>query len=242
MGRHRRSQSTVGGGAGIFVSIECIFVTFSRFCAEYHEIFRTFGNSAVVCPRPLWDNCGTFCSESELMLNRAQQQLHQELGIAADYGQDRGLPHYAEATGLVEVGPNLVGRMQRLTPHTAASWQQMVAAASSAGVRLLIVSGFRSFEYQAQLIRGKIASGQNIDEILAVNAAPGFSQHHTGGAVDIATPGSRPLTEEFEQSEAFAWLTDNAGIFGFSMTYPRDNPSGFIYEPWHWAALAGETT
>ncbi len=170
-----------------------------------------------------------------IMLSEAHQKLHQELGIPADYGQGRRLPHYADATGLVDVGPNLVGRMQRLTPDTAARWRQMVAAASGDGIRLLIVSGFRSFDYQAQLIRNKIEAGQSIDEILEVNAAPGFSQHHTGGAVDIATPGSRPLTEAFEESGAFAWLKDNAGAFGFSMTYPRDNPFGFIYEPWHWA-------
>ena len=174
------------------------------------------------------------------MSSESHQKLHQELGIPADYGQDRCLPYYSEATGLVDVGPNLVGRKQRLAPDTAARWQQMVEAASRGGIRLLIVSGFRSFEYQAQLIRNKLEAGQSIGEILEVNAAPGYSQHHTGGAVDIATPGSRPLTEEFEESDAFAWLGKNAGEFGFSMTYPRDNPYGFIYEPWHWATDTGE--
>ena len=174
------------------------------------------------------------------MSSESHQKLHQELGIPADYGQDRCLPYYSEATGLVDVGPNLVGRKQRLAPDTAARWQQMVEAASRDGIRLLIVSGFRSFEYQGQLIRNKLEAGQSIGEILEVNAAPGYSQHHTGGAVDIATPGSRPLTEEFEESDAFAWLGKNAGELGFSMTYPRDNPYGFIYEPWHWAADTGE--
>jgi D-alanyl-D-alanine carboxypeptidase len=111
----------------------------------------------------------------------------------------------------------------------------MVAAGGNDGIRLLIVSGFRSFEYQAQLIRRKLATGQTIGEILRVNAAPGFSQHHTGTAIDVASPGSRPLTEEFEDSAAFRWLLENAGRFGFSMTYPRDNPWGFVYEPWHWS-------
>jgi D-alanyl-D-alanine carboxypeptidase len=175
------------------------------------------------------------------MLSEIHQQLHQELGIPADYGHDRSLPYYADATDLVDVGPNLVGRMQRLAPDTAARWQQMVEAASDDGIRLLIVSGFRSFEYQAQLIRDKLAAGQSIEEILEVNAAPGFSQHHTGDSVDIATPGSRPLTEEFEESDAFAWLEKNAGDFGFSMTYPRDNSYGFIYEPWHWAVEIDES-
>lgn len=176
----------------------------------------------------MWDNRGA-------MLKDVNRKLHMELGIPSDYGQDGRPPGYAEARELIDVGPNLVGRMQSLTPSAAACWQRMAEAASDDGIRLLIVSGFRTFEYQADLIRRKISSGQSIEEILTVNAAPGFSQHHTGAAVDIASPGSRPLTEEFETSDAFAWLTRTAADFGFSMTYPRDNEFGFVYEPWHWA-------
>lgn len=169
------------------------------------------------------------------MLTESYQKLHRDLGIPADYAVLRKLPYYAEATTLVEVGPNLVGRMQRLAPEAADKWRLMVSAAAQDGVRLLIVSGFRSFDYQAQLIRKKLEAGQTIGEILVVNAAPGFSQHHTGTAVDVASPGSRPLTEEFEESEAFHWLSENAARFGFSMTYPRGNRWGFVYEPWHWS-------
>ncbi len=161
-------------------------------------------------------------------------ELHTELGIPADYGRN-GPPEYAEAVDLVEIGPNLVGRMQQLTPHAAAQWTAMVQAAAADSVRLMIVSGFRSVDYQARLIRKKINAGQAIGDILKVNAAPGFSEHHTGQAVDIATPGSRPLTEEFETTEAFAWLGENARKFEFTMTYPRDNEWGIIYEPWHWS-------
>ena len=166
------------------------------------------------------------------------RELHTELGIPDDYGQGGQKPTYDEAVELVDVGPNLVGRMQRLTPETAASWQEMLNAARVDGITLMIVSGFRDFEYQAGLIRKKINAGQALGDILAVNAAPGFSEHHTGRAVDIASPGSRPLTEEFETSEAFAWLEKNAADYGFSMSYPRDNRQGFIYEPWHWAKSA----
>jgi D-alanyl-D-alanine carboxypeptidase len=169
------------------------------------------------------------------MSGNSHLKIHHDLGIPADNGRDPALPFYEETADLIEVGPNLVGRMQSLTPATAARWQQMVEAASRDGVRLLIVSGFRSFAYQAELIRNKLEAGQEIGEILKVNAAPGFSQHHSGCAVDIATPGSRPLTEEFEDSDAFRWLQQGAREFGFIMTYPRDNVFGFIYEPWHWA-------
>ena len=163
------------------------------------------------------------------------RELHQELGIPASYGQDTGLSVYGEPEELVEVGPNLVGRMQRLTPEAARQWHAMVEAADAVGIQLLIVSGFRGIDYQAALIRKKINAGQEIDEILTVNAAPGHSEHHTGRAVDIATPGSRPLTEEFESSDAFRWLESRAVEFGFTMTYPRDNPWGIAFEPWHWS-------
>jgi D-alanyl-D-alanine carboxypeptidase len=166
------------------------------------------------------------------------RELHTELGIPHDYGRDGARPEYQEATELVEVGPNLVGRMQRLTPAAARAWRAMRAAAEAEGITLLIVSGYRSVDYQARLIRKKLNAGQTVSEILSVNAAPGYSEHHTGRAIDIASPGSRPLTEEFEDSGAFRWLTNHAAEYGFSMSYPRDNAAGFVYEPWHWALTA----
>ena len=83
------------------------------------------------------------------------RELHSELGIPEDYGLDGTRPLFEEAADLVDVGPNLVGRMQRLTPVTARRWSEMQAAAAADGVLLLIVSGFRSIEYQARLIEKK---------------------------------------------------------------------------------------
>ena len=83
------------------------------------------------------------------------RELHKELGIPADYGSAGGPPRFDEAGELVEVGQNLVGRMQRLAPPAAEQWRLMVDAADQVGIQLLIVSGFRGFEYQAGLIRKK---------------------------------------------------------------------------------------
>ncbi len=160
--------------------------------------------------------------------------LFTELGIPADYGNAPPLPSYAEATELTEIGANIMGRMQQLTPASADAWRAMSQAAAADKVTLLAVSGFRSIDYQAMLIRRKLNNGERIDDILKINVAPGFSQHHTGNAMDIATPGYKPLLEEFDESPAFQWLQAHAADFGFSMSYPRGNPEGVIYEPWHW--------
>lgn len=160
--------------------------------------------------------------------------LFAELGIPADYGTDPHMHRYPETADLENIGVNIMGREQELTPGSAIAWRDMVEAAAADKISLLAVSGFRSVEYQAMLIRRKINSGQRIDDILKVNVAPGFSQHHTGNAMDIATPGYKPLSEEFEESPAFEWLQLNAAQFGFTLSYPRDNREGVIYEPWHW--------
>lgn len=162
-------------------------------------------------------------------------RLHRALGIPADYARLRGLPLQPEARGLVSVGPDIYQRDQRLLPSAAAAWQAMAAAAAADGVDLQLVSAFRTVDYQAGILRRKLDQGQAIDEILRVSAAPGYSEHHSGRAVDLTTPGYAVLEEAFEHSAAFAWLGRRAAEFGFRMTYPRGNPHGVAYEPWHWA-------
>lgn len=158
-----------------------------------------------------------------------------ELGISTSYGVDRHMPFYAEAKELVSVGMDIYGRDRQLTPHAALQWTELRAAARGDGIALLLVSAFRSLEYQRQIFERKIAAGESVEHILRVNAPPGYSEHHTGRAVDVTTPGCPPLAEAFETSPAFDWLVRHAHRFGFAMTYPRENPFGVAYEPWHWA-------
>lgn len=157
-----------------------------------------------------------------------------ELGIPATYGADRALGLQLEAAELVTARVLKDGRELLLEPRTAAAWTQLVAAAALDQITLLLISGFRSVAHQRGIIDRKLAAGQPLGEILKVNAAPGFSEHHTGRAVDIGTPGCPPLSEEFEQTPAFQWLRCAASRHGFRLSYPRNNPHGVIYEPWHW--------
>jgi len=157
-----------------------------------------------------------------------------QLGIPGDYGAQRGMAVQAEARELVSVGANPYGRDIRLAPPAAAAWARMRDDAAASGVALVAISGFRSVERQAEIIRGKLASGDTIDAILRSVAAPGYSEHHTGRAIDIGVPDEPPLTEEFARTPAFLWLQANAVRHGFHLSYPRGNTQGLAYEPWHW--------
>jgi D-alanyl-D-alanine carboxypeptidase len=161
-----------------------------------------------------------------------------ELGISANELEARGLPEYSQAAILELAEQGLDGREHFLGPTAAQAWRLMKEAARDDQVVLQMVSGFRSIERQKAIIERKLAKGQPLSQILAVSAPPCFSQHHTGQAVDIGTPGCPPLEVEFESTSAFDWLQRNAGQFGFSMPYAKNNRDGYSYEPWHW--LHGE--
>lgn len=167
------------------------------------------------------------------------KSLHTALGIADDYGDTIGLPLHCEPEQLAEAGPDMFGRPQQMTPETLVAWHGMRNRAADAGVTLLLVSAYRGAAYQADVIRRKLDSGRSLADILRVNAAPGYSEHHTGRALDIATPDSPPLETDFDQTDAFAWLMKNADEFGFVLSYPEDCPSAITYEPWHWCFTAG---
>jgi D-alanyl-D-alanine carboxypeptidase len=156
------------------------------------------------------------------------------LGVPRDYGRRRGLRVMREPAQLAFLGYDIERRAQWLAPRAAAAWFRMRDAAARAGVELQLVSAFRGIEYQLGIIQRKVERGLSMDEILRVNAAPGYSEHHSGRAVDITTPGVASLEEEFERSAAFAWLSENAGAYQFRLSYPRANPFGIAYEPWHW--------
>jgi zinc D-Ala-D-Ala carboxypeptidase len=138
----------------------------------------------------------------------------------------------AEELVLAELGEN--GREHILIPAAAAAWRQLSTAARSDRVIIRIVSAFRSVERQAEIVRDKLARGLSLEAILCVSAPPGYSEHHTGRAVDLTTEGLPPLELEFEQSVAFRWLSDNAHTYGFFLSFPRENRYGYAYEPWHW--------
>ena len=156
------------------------------------------------------------------------------LGVPANHGGSRKLKRVREATSLTFVGADTQGRPQWLTPRTARAWTRMRDAAARDDITLEIVSAFRSVEYQLGIIQRKVERGLSMEEILRVSAAPGYSEHHSGRAFDLTTPNYAALEEEFENSSAFAWLSTNAKLYGFTMSYPRGNPHGIAYEPWHW--------
>ncbi|MDF2817372.1 MAG: peptidase [Stenotrophomonas rhizophila] len=173
-------------------------------------------------------------ADALLPLSGLQDRLEQ-LGIdAARYEQDTALALEAEPERLALAGFDRYRRPLWLQQGAARAWQRMQQQAAREGIVLEAISGYRSHDYQLGIFARKRARGLEVDAILQVNAAPGYSEHHSGRALDISSPGEPPAEESFEATPAFAWLLEHAGDYGFHLSYPRDNPHGIVYEPWHW--------
>ncbi|EGJ34602.1 MULTISPECIES: M15 family metallopeptidase [Moorena] len=131
----------------------------------------------------------------------------------------------------------------KLEAAAARKYKAMAAAARRQGVILVPISGFRSVDQQKYLFfQVKEQRGQVASKRAEVSAPPGYSEHHTGYAIDIgdAMAPATNLNPEFENTAAFKWLEKNAAFYSFELSFPRDNPQGISYEPWHWR-FVGDT-
>jgi zinc D-Ala-D-Ala carboxypeptidase len=148
---------------------------------------------------------------------------------------------YAEAPPdrLVSIGKFVresYEREESLDGEAAQAFQAMVAAAQSQGVQLMGISGFRSISDQQALFDQQIEKRGSAAAAAQLSAPPAYSEHHTGYAIDI-TDASRTdvdLKVMFEETTAYQWLVANAATYGFEQSFPRNNPQGVSYEPWHW--------
>ena len=104
-------------------------------------------------------------------------------------------------------------------------------AANKEGLRLLVNSSYRTFEDQ-----------QNEYDMSNDDYAsrPGFSEHQTGLALDIVTDNI--IGNEFENTDEFKWLQENAHLYGFILRYPKGKEyiTGYNYESWHYRYVGKE--
>lgn len=119
---------------------------------------------------------------------------------------------------------------------TADSFTKMQKAAAKDGINLRIVSGFRSNQRQVKTFAKKFPNGDikyatdsEIKNRVLWSAPPGYSEHHTGLAIDINSTES-----SFADTKAFKWLKKHANEYGFEQSFKENNQQGVGFEPWHW--------
>ena len=128
--------------------------------------------------------------------------------------------------------------------------KNLFQAASDAGVPLQLVSAYRSPDLQDRLftrsVNSYISQGYSKQEaIKKANYArtfSGTSEHNTGLGFDILQQGNFTLSESFENTAQFKWLSEHAEEYGFILRYRKDKTTqtGIMYEPWHFRYVGVE--
>lgn len=116
---------------------------------------------------------------------------------------------------------------------------RLIEDAAKDGMTLWIASGYRTVDVQEKLydvaVDDNVKLGMSNREAKTVAsqtiALPGYSEHHTGLAVDFNT-----VSEDFENTPEYAWLQENAENYGFVKRYEAEKTeiTGIEEEVWHY--------
>lgn len=133
---------------------------------------------------------------------------------------------------LVEVKEKYRVKANKLKKIANDNFEIMSDAAKADGITLYVSSGYRSYDYQNNLYNYYV-SVDGKKEADRYSARPGYSEHQTGLAIDIAN-GSHNFIED--NSKEYKWLINNSYKYGFILRYPKDKEwiTGYMYEPWHY--------
>ena len=125
-------------------------------------------------------------------------------------------------------------------------FDQMYAAALKDGIKLVIISGTRSFNHQKYIWDRKWAKNilkmdsiSTVKEIMKYSSMPSTSRHHWGTDIDLNSL-ENSYFEKGEGKKIFDWLVANAFKYGFHMTYDNQEETkrtGYKMEKWHWSYM-----
>lgn len=151
--------------------------------------------------------------------------------------------------------PDLVGETYTsiMQKDTAIALQKMQTEALKEGIKIEVVSAYRSFERQKEIFENKYKSyiqqrlspEKAIKKIIEYSTIPGTSRHHWGTDLDLIDGYVKRsknvlVAENFHGAGAFCkmkeWMNEHANTFGFYEVYTNDTKrNGFKYEPWHFS-------
>ena len=106
---------------------------------------------------------------------------------------------------------------------------KMINDAANQGLNIWFASGFRSYDYQAQIYNNYVArDGQDLAD--TYSARPGHSEHQSGLAIDV-----NQIDDSFAGTPEAIWLENHCHEYGFILRYPKgkENITGYQYESWH---------
>lgn len=123
-----------------------------------------------------------------------------------------------------------------LRPEAYAALEDLSRAALNDGIKLLVSSTYRSYQYQEGLFN-RYVKQDGLELAERYSARPGTSQHQLGVAVDFGS-----ITDDWGDTKMGKWVYDHAADFGWSLSFPQgyEDVTGYMWECWHFRYIGKE--
>jgi D-alanyl-D-alanine carboxypeptidase len=212
----------------IIILLSIVFYSFS-FTKEWHVFAESFVES--------FDESEEYIGESVYSSSNLSILGKKRSSLLILVNKRHGLKRSYIPMGLITVNAPSVHHKIKMRRDAARSLERMIYSAKKSGISLYCLSGYRSYNVQAQLYNRRLRQrGKKYTDRYV--AKPGKSEHQTGLAVDIINRPYRGsgLRDSFGSTKEGRWLAINAHKYGFILRYPRgkENITGYNYEPWHY--------
>lgn len=123
-----------------------------------------------------------------------------------------------------------------LRPEAYAALEDLSRAALNDGIKLLVSSTYRSYQYQEGLFN-RYVKQDGLELAERYSARPGTSQHQLGVAIDFGS-----ITDDWGDTKMGKWVYDHAADFGWSLSFPQgyEDVTGYMWECWHFRYIGKE--
>ena len=127
----------------------------------------------------------------------------------------------------------------KLVKEAKEAFQELSKKARESNLNIIAMSAYRSYQYQVTLYNNYVKQDGK-EEADAYSARPGYSEHQTGLATDVYN--QKETYTNFEKTEEFKWMQENAYKFGFILRFPKgkEEETGYQYESWHYRYVGKE--
>lgn len=177
----------------------------------------------------------TSCNKEEKGMKETLNEEYDYLVLVNKYSK---LPDDWESNVELVSAKDAWGENIKIEKKTYENYKKLKKALEKDGVTIELDSVYRSIKEQQKLWDDWTVE-KGIDYVKKYVAVPGFSEHHTGLAVDICLRKDGKLIYENDDMiadrETFAKIHAKLADYGFILRYleNRDDITGYAYEPWH---------
>ena len=123
-----------------------------------------------------------------------------------------------------------------LRPEAYAALEDLSRAALNDGIKLMVSSTYRSYQYQEGLFN-RYVKQDGLELAERYSARPGTSQHQLGVAIDFGS-----ITDDWGDTKMGKWVYEHASEFGWSLSFPKgyEDVTGYMWECWHFRYIGKE--